>query len=108
MDFRLFQKIVDDVAQVVVKRVRQFLHGELLLHPQIVEMILYAKSKDLAIHLTTYGMALIENKINAVLYSGVNNADYFTFSILGSSNEVYEMIMKGSNYDKYARTSSIS
>jgi sulfatase maturation enzyme AslB (radical SAM superfamily) len=99
MDFDLFQRIIDDAAQVGVKRVHLYLHGEPLLHPRIVEMISYIKLRNLAVHLTTNGMLLDKEKAEAILCSGVNSADHIIFSILGGSKEVHERIMKKVNHD---------
>jgi radical SAM protein with 4Fe4S-binding SPASM domain len=83
-----------------VKRVHLYLHGEPMLHPQIVEMVGHIKSKGLAVHLTTNGMPLNKEKMKAILQSGVNSADRFIFSILGYSKDVHERIMKGVNHDR--------
>jgi len=100
MDFALFQKIIDDASQIGVKRVHLYLHGESLLHPQIVEMISYTKSKDLALNLTTNGMRLDREMGESILRSGVNSTDYVTFSVLGFSRHVYEKIMRRGNHDR--------
>ena len=84
MDFELFQRIIDEAARVGVKRVHLYLHGEPLLHPQIVDMISYIKSRNLVVHLTTNGMLLDKEKAEAILRSGVNGADHFRISVLGS------------------------
>ena len=99
LDFGLFQKIIDDAARIGVKRVHLYLQGEPLLHPQIVPMIGYIKTKGLGLNLTTNGMLLNRDKIKAILRSGVNSSDYFTFSLLGHSKEVHEQVMKGIKHD---------
>lgn len=103
MDIDLFHSIIDDASQIGVKRVRLFLHGEPLLHPQIVEMIRYAKSNNLSVHLTTNGMLFNKEKIEAVLGSGVNSGDHITFSILGYSKKVHERIMRRGNHDRIVK-----
>lgn len=95
MDFPLFVKIIDDASRIGVKRILLFLFGEPLMHPEIVEMIRYIKSKGLAFHLTTNGVLLNNEMGKAILRSGVTSADYVTFSILGFSGKVHEMVMKG-------------
>jgi radical SAM protein with 4Fe4S-binding SPASM domain len=99
MDFALFRKIIDDASQIGVKRVLLFVFGEPLMHPKIVDMIQYVKSKDMAFHLTTNGVLLNNAMGEAILRSGVTSADYITFSILGFSEEVHEKIMKGVKHD---------
>jgi len=99
MDLNLFQKIIDDASEIGIKRIHLYLLGEPLLHPQIVEMISYIKSKNLGVHLTTNGMLLNKEKTENILRSGINSADLFTFSILGHSKDIHEMVMRGVNHD---------
>ncbi|GAI91258.1 unnamed protein product, partial [marine sediment metagenome] len=90
MDFDFFKRIIDDASQIGVKTIHLYLHGESLLHPQLVEMISYIKSKNLEFNLTTNGMLLNKEKIELILHSGVSSADHIVFSILGYSKEVHE------------------
>jgi len=104
MDFDLFQRIVDDASQIGVKIIALSLHGEPMLHPQIVEMIRYIKSKELAFNLTTNGTLFSSEKIEAILRAGVNSADTITFSVFGHSKEVHEGIMRRGNYEKEVKS----
>jgi len=106
MDFNLFQKIIDEASKIGVKRIHLYLHGEPMLHPQIIEMISYIKSKFLSIYFVTNGMLFDREKSKAILQSGVNNDDIFTFSILGYSKEVHERVMKGVDHDKVVKNIS--
>jgi radical SAM protein with 4Fe4S-binding SPASM domain len=74
---------------------RLYLHGEPMLHPQIVEMANYVKRKGMAIHLVTNGTLVTRDQIKGILNSNVNRADRVIFSILGYSKEVHERIMRG-------------
>lgn len=98
MKLDLFCKIVDDASEVGIKRIHLYLHGEPMLHPRIVDMVSYAKSRGLAVHLTTNGMLFEKAKAEEILESGVNRADHFKFSVLGYSKEVHEKLMKGVNH----------
>jgi radical SAM protein with 4Fe4S-binding SPASM domain len=100
MDIELFYKIINDASQIGVKRIILFLHGEPFLHPQIIDMIRYIKQKDLAFNVTTNGVPLNQKKIENLLSSGITSADYFSFSIMGSSKEVHESVMRGGNYNR--------
>jgi radical SAM protein with 4Fe4S-binding SPASM domain len=100
MDFNLFTKIIDDASEIGVKRVNLFLMGEPLLHPKLVKMIEYIKSKKLGFHLTTNGSLLTEEVGKAILKSGVTSADYITFSILGFSEKVHEQVMTGISHER--------
>ena len=93
MELSLFQRIVDDAQWNGIKIVHLYLHGEPLLHPKIVAMIEYIKRKGLAVHLITNGMLLSRGMALGILKAGVDLADHFTFSILGSSKEVHEQVM---------------
>jgi radical SAM protein with 4Fe4S-binding SPASM domain len=95
MDFKLFQRIIDDASQIGVKRVGLYLFGEPLLHPEIVDMIRYVKSRSMAFHLTTNGVLLTGSLGEAILRSGVTSADYLTVSMLGFSKAVHEKVMRG-------------
>jgi radical SAM protein with 4Fe4S-binding SPASM domain len=100
IDFNLFQKIIDDASEIGVKRIHLYLHGEPLLHPQITAIINYIKLKGLGINMVTNGLLLDKKKIEAILCSGVNSADYITFSILGCSKEVHEKVMRGVSHER--------
>lgn len=100
MDFGLFQKIIDDAGRVGVKRIHLYLHGESLLHPQIIEMIRYIKEKGIGIQMATNGMQLDRKRIEDILKAGVNNADHIIFSLLGYSKKTHEKVMRGVKHDK--------
>jgi radical SAM protein with 4Fe4S-binding SPASM domain len=95
MDFALFRKIIDNAACIGVKRIGLYLFGEPLMHPEIVDMVRYIKSKDMAFHITTNGVLLTAALGDAILRSGVTSADYLTISMLGFSERVHELVMKG-------------
>ncbi len=99
MDLNLFKKIIDEGSALSVKRVHLFLHGESMIHPNIVEMIRYIKTKDMGISMHTNGMLLTKVNVEEILHSGVNSSDYFIFSILGYSKNVHEKIMRGTDHD---------
>jgi len=45
MNLDLFKKIVDEASNIGIKRINLQMYGEPLLHPKLLEMIRYAKSK---------------------------------------------------------------
>lgn len=100
MGFDLFKKIIDEAAQIGVKQVDFFLHGEPLLHPRFIEMVSYIKTKNLRIIITTNGTLFEKEKTDQLLHSGINSNDMVLFSILGYSKEVHEMVQKGVNHEK--------
>ncbi len=80
-----------------------YLHGEPLLHPFIVKMIQDIKSKGMGVNVVTNGMFLDMGKIVDILSSGVNSADYFTFSVLGTTKPVHETVMRGVDHEKVSK-----
>ena len=100
MEFKLFQKIIDDAAQNNVKRIHLYLHGEPLLHPKIIDMVRYIKTRRMGFQIATNGMRLDKANADALLRSGVDSSDHILFSILGHSREVHEMVMKGVKHDR--------
>ena len=99
MEFKLFQKIIDDAAQNNMKRIHLYLHGEPLLHPEVIEMIRYIKTRRMGFQMATNGMRLDKANANTLLRTGVDSSDHILFSILGHSREVHELIMKGVRHD---------
>jgi radical SAM protein with 4Fe4S-binding SPASM domain len=104
MDFELFKKIIDEASEVGVKRIYLYLHGESSIHPRIVDMIRHIKLNGLGITMHTNGMLFNKEKIEKILHSGVDSADYFIFSIPGHSKAVHEKIMKGANHERVTKS----
>lgn len=100
MDLRLFRGIIDEAAEIGVKRVHLYLHGEPLLHPHVGDMIRYIKSRDLAVTMATNAMLLDESRITDVMESGMTSADYLLFSVLGHSKETHEKIQRGVDHEQ--------
>ncbi|MCD4751847.1 MAG: radical SAM protein [Anaerolineaceae bacterium] len=100
MKMDLFKKIVDDAAELGIKRIQLYLLGEPMMHPKIIDMIRYIKTKDIGFHLTTNGTLLTKEKSEEILSSGVTSADYLTVSILGFTKEVHEKVMRGVNHEQ--------
>ena len=103
MDVGLFQNIVSEASEIGVKRIYLYMHGEPMLHPKIVEMIGFIKSKGLAVHMTTNGTLLGPETSAELLSAGVNSADHLTISFLGHSKESHEAIMVGVDHDVIVR-----
>jgi radical SAM protein with 4Fe4S-binding SPASM domain len=99
MDFGLFEEIVSQAADIGVKRIHLYLRGEPTLHPRIMEMMAFIKSKKLPLHLTTNGTTLTPERSAELLSTGVNSADQLTISFLGHSKEGHEATMVGVDHD---------
>lgn len=100
MPLNLFQKIIDEASEIGVNKIKLFLHGEPLLHPRLIEMVRYIKSKrNLGISIATNGSLLDKEKSKLLLRSGLDYEDEVVFSILGYSKESHEKIMNGINHE---------
>lgn len=100
MDLDLFTQIIDQASELKIKLILLYLHGEPLLHPKIVDMVKYVKSKNMAVHLCTNGMRFDDRIAEGILGAGTNYSDYVGFSILGLTKDTYESIMRRSKLDQ--------
>ena len=95
MEFDLFRKIIDD-AKHFVYDVNLHHSGESLLHPQIIDMIRYAKQAGLYTRLHTNATKLDEEKARGILDAGL---DFLSFSFDGYDKDTYESIRKGAHFE---------
>lgn len=86
MDLAVFKKIADDSAKIGVLGLRFIRWGEPYLHPRIFEMIKYAKSLGLLVHVTTNGMLMNEERARLTVESGLDN---IIFSMQGVDEKGY-------------------
>jgi radical SAM protein with 4Fe4S-binding SPASM domain len=98
MDMDLFKNIIDNAAQIGVPEVKLNRFGEPLLQPLLIDMIEYAKRKDIPrVYFTTNATLLDEHISEKLIKSGV---DAITFSVDGGRAETFEKIRKGAKYSK--------
>lgn len=96
MDFSLFKKIVDEIADDV-PAIRLSLRGESTLHPKFVECIQYAKDKGIKeISFLTNGSKLHRENFIKMLKAG---ASWITISFDGLGEE-YDRIRKPLKYEE--------
>lgn len=97
MPMDLYKKVIDDIKQtgIRVKMLRFAAIGEPLLHPQIAEMIAYAKSQDVAqsIDIVTNGSLLTNELADKLINAGLSK---LRISLEGLSSADYK---KNSNVD---------
>jgi radical SAM protein with 4Fe4S-binding SPASM domain len=95
MEFSLFQKIIDEARKCVYD---MNLHhsGESLLHPEIIEMIRYAKQAGIYTRLHTNATRLDNEKAKGILDAGL---DFLSFSFDGYDKDTYENIRHGANFE---------
>lgn len=94
MDWDLYQKIIDESKNFVFD-INLAHRGESLLHPQIGEMIEYAKQNKLFTRLHTNGSLLTEKLSSRIISSGL---DRISFSFDGYDKETYEKIRRGGDF----------
>ncbi len=95
MNLDLFKKLIDEVGGRVHDA--YFHHrGESLLHPQIFDMISYAKEKGIYTRLHTNATLLDEERSKKLLESGL---DFLSFSFDGYDKETYEGIRLGATFE---------
>ncbi|MBE0460628.1 MAG: SPASM domain-containing protein [Candidatus Aminicenantes bacterium] len=96
MEFDLYKKIIDESHNIVFD-INLAHRGESLLHPQIIEMIDYAKQKNLFTRLHTNGSLLTEEMSQKIIASRL---DHLSFSFDGYNKEQYEKIRIGGDFNK--------
>ena len=97
MDFGLFKKVVDELAELHVSNIDLNFGGESLLHPEFKAMLNYVLSKKQSFQSVgwiTNGMLFSEDIANLVVASKL---DWVTFSLDGLK-ELNDEIRKGSKY----------
>ena len=97
MKFDLFKKIVDECAANGVYSIRVSLRGEPFLHPQIVDMIRYAKERGIPeVASLTNALKLTTERFEELVDIGM---DWLTISFDGMG-ETYERIRKPAKFDE--------
>jgi len=97
LDIDLYKKIVDEGAENGLMAVKFNWRGEPLLHPQLPEMVAYAKEKGIVdVFFNTNAQLLDKDKALKIINSGL---DRITFSIEGYAKDVYEKNRKGADFD---------
>src|SRR6266850_758071 len=99
MDMMLFRNIVDEVAETSPAIV---LHswGEPMMHPELFDMVRYARAADLWVETSTNITLLTEDRIRKVLASGMSQ---LYLAMDGVTKATYERVRVGGNYDKVMR-----
>ena len=108
MDFELFKKIIDEGAENNLYSIRLSLRGEAFVHPQILDMLKYAKDKGIKeVSTLTHGGRIDEEKFRKLVEYGL---DWLTISFDGVG-ETYEKIRAPLKFqdmvDKIARFKEI-
>ena len=98
MDMSVYTKTIDNMASLGLGRMGLSRFGEPLMHPSIIEMIQYAKSKGIRrVSMSTNATLLTEQLAEGLIRSGL---DDLAISIDGASKETFERIRVGANFEK--------
>lgn len=99
MDMDLYRKIADEIGQHEDTSLRIFGWGEPLVHPQLVEMIRYAKDHNVGMtNLITNGLKLDKKLSTGLIEAGL---DILEVSLDTLTRETYEKIRgSGRNFDR--------
>jgi len=101
MDFSLYKKIIDEGNKNGLCSVKLSYRGEPLLHPQLTEMILYAKKQGIIdLYFNTNGMLLTEKKVLSLMDAGL---DRISVSVEGTDPKKFEMERRGASFNKILR-----
>ena len=97
MSLELFKKIIDDAVELGTYSINLNLLNEPLIHPDLPEMIHYAKDKGIIdVHFHTHGGLLTPDKVESLLESGL---DRLLLSLDTPYKEKYNKIRVFSDFD---------
>jgi len=98
MDFELFKECARQGIEMGVKMIVPFNYGEPLLHPRMIDMVEYIKSRsrETMVKVNTNGMLLTKDYARNLISAGI---DEITFSLEGCTKESHEKIALGSDYE---------
>ena len=97
MDFGLFRSVIDQAADGGVYSLKLNYLGEPLLHPRVVDMVGYAKSRGLEVMMNTNATLLSVKMARSLLEAGLD--DIF-FSVDSPYPEEYEGIRIGARFEQ--------
>jgi MoaA/NifB/PqqE/SkfB family radical SAM enzyme len=96
MSFETAKLIIDQVADTIYL-LQLYTWGEPLLNKNTLDIIEYAKSKNVYVMLSTNATAMTPEYNKRLIESGI---DYITVSIDGGSSETYKKYRIGGDYNK--------
>ncbi|MFZ5969491.1 MAG: radical SAM/SPASM domain-containing protein [Bacillota bacterium] len=98
LDMETYKKIIDEAVAIGVYSIKLNWLGEPLVHPNIVDMVKYAKIKGIEdVMFNTNGVALDENMSIKLIDAGL---DKIFFSFDSPFKEKYEAIRVGATFEK--------
>ena len=101
MDFDMFKRIVDEGSDYGLCSIKLSYRGEPLLHPQLPQMVAYAKGKDiLDVYFNTNGMLLSEDRCAQLIDAGL---DRISVSMDGYDSIAFEKYRRGASFDRIVK-----
>lgn len=98
MDFAVFKKIIDEGEKYGLSSIKLNWRGESTLHPQISEMVKYAKEHGVIdIIMNTNATKLNRKMAMSLISAGI---DRIAISFEGTDKITYENIRKGANFEE--------
>ncbi len=96
MDFKLYQKILDEFGARLANLTLYF-QGEPFLHQNLIEMIRYAKAKHIYTTISTNGHFLDADSAAKIVQSGL---DRIIISVDGATQDIYSLYRVGGQLNK--------
>lgn len=101
MEFNLFKRVVDEASRHKVPSIKIGFRGETTLHPQLPDMVKYAKEKGIMeVQFNTNGLLLDRYLSKKLVKAGI---DRIIFSLDGLRPQTYNRIRIGSDYKTVTR-----
>jgi radical SAM protein with 4Fe4S-binding SPASM domain len=97
MDCSLFKRLIDEMADNGARILVPFFRGESVLHPQFIELLSYAKNKNMEIQLATNGSLLTPETGAALIDIDI---DFISFSVDRIDNDQYRKMRRGGRLSK--------
>jgi len=97
MDINLYKKLIDEFSEKGGCSLKLMHRGEPLLHPDIVEMVRYAKDKGLIEVMFNTNATLLSPEMSKNLIEA--GLDKLICSVDGCTKEVYESVRVGANFE---------
>lgn len=96
MDVGLYRHIVDQMSPFT-PMLYLYWRGEPLLHPQLGQMISYAKSRNMYVFVSTNGVTLNESRSKELIDAGL---DFLMIGFDGATQETYSKMRPGAHFDE--------
>jgi MoaA/NifB/PqqE/SkfB family radical SAM enzyme len=100
LDYKVVIRLLDDLARMGTREIYFSGGGEPLMHPKIMEIISYAKSKKLCCHLHTNFTLMDEDKIRTLQKIKL---DHIVISLWAATGKTYCLTHPNKNADDFER-----